>query len=404
MIAVETFTPTAGQARAMKEFQRFMATDVQDWQVFVLCGYAGTGKTTLVRHLVADLVSRHGWSSVRTVAPTGKAASVLSKKGMYATTIHQMLYVPVTYRDEETGRVELTWQLRDLRSELADVRLLVVDEASMVDADLTRDLLQTGIKVLAIGDPFQLPPVRSTGEASEHLLLDHRTAPSAMLDEVTRQALDSPVLWLATQVRESFRLPRGRHGDSVVFSSDEASCLSFTGAAPFIVGRNRTRHAQNHAIRMILGRRGWQPELGDRLICKRNDRKTGLVNGELVIVTDVFPVAPHAEQVQLTIKSEGDPSLEDDNLESTTEQTVSAWTHLFRGEEGEAELKHKPVGVRRYSQELTYGYAITCHASQGSEWPAVVVIDESWCFRNERWRWLYTAITRASDRIAVISG
>lgn len=397
-----TFIPTRGQADVMTLFASFMSVPVEDRQVFTLCGFAGTGKTTLVRHLVNELISEHGHGAVRTIAPTGKAASVLRRRGMDAMTVHKLLYVPTTTYDRETHVASLTWELRDLQLELDGVHLLVVDEASMVDVELTRDLLDTGKKILAIGDPFQLPPVRS-GEAGERLLLDHRTAPDAMLTEVTRQAHDSPVLHLATVIRENRELLRGRYGDSVVLATGDAGGLTFTGESPFIVGRNRTRHAWNHSVRRIIGRQGWEPEPGDRLLCRRNDRRTGLINGEVFIACHVHPVAPSAERVTITIKSELDSSLDDVNLASTMEQDVHAWTHLFRGEEGERELGRKPFGARRQCQELTYGYAITCHASQGSEWPAVVVIDESKVFGADRWRWLYTAITRASERVAVIS-
>jgi exodeoxyribonuclease-5 len=405
---VASFTPTAGQDEAIKRFREFMRTSVDSWQVFSLCGYAGTGKTTLVRYLVDVLRERYGSeddeAAVRVVAPTGKAASVLRAKGFAgATTVHALLYTPITvgkYNDagDYIGQ-ELQFELKLPEME-QNTKLIVVDEASMVDGEMARDLRALRIKILAIGDPFQLPPVRPYGSAAP--LLDENK-PDAMLTEVTRQAGDSPVLHLATVIRQRHVLLRGTIGDSVVCSREQAADLSFTGDAPFIVGLNRTRHMQNHSIRKLLGRKTWEPEIGDRLLCRRNDRRSGLVNGELYQVVHAYPHSQITKRLTLAIRAEGDPSLDDPDVLSTTEREVHAWTHLFQGEDGEAELGRMMLRARRQCQELTYGYAITCHASQGSEWPTVVVIDEGQVFKEYRWRWIYTAITRASERVAVIS-
>lgn len=392
-----TFTPTRGQAAAIRAFKRFLRVSVSVWPVFSLCGFAGTGKTTLVRHLVNELRALYDGeeASVRVVAPTGKAASVLRSKGFPgATTVHALLYQPVTRvrRDEDGTEVgqEVCFELKVPDMEHG-TRLIVCDEASMVDGQMASDLRSLRVKILAIGDPFQLPPVRAYGELPP-LIPDE--SPDAMLTEVTRQAHDSPVLHLATVIREREVPLGGRRGDSIVVPLAEASCLSFTGDAPFIVGLNRTRHAQNWAVRKLLGRTSWAPEVDDRVLCKRNDRRTGMVNGELHLVIQTFARTDISRRLTLKIRNEGDASFE---------REVHAWSHLFQGEEGEAELKRMPHRARRQCQELTYGYAITCHASQGSEWPTVVVIDEGGAFGEYRWRWLYTAITRASERVCVIT-
>lgn len=394
-MTMSTFTPTSGQAEAIRTFSKFMQASYDDWPVFTLCGYAGTGKTTLVKHLIQAVQDDEDSDiAVRVVAPTGKAASVLRTKGFDATTVHSFLYSPRVQirRDDDGNEIgqELLFELKipDMRY---DTRLIVVDEASMVDGEMATDLRTLRVKILAIGDPFQLSPVRPYGGLRP--LLDAER-PDAMLTEVTRQAHDSPVLHLATIIRESQVLRYGRLGDSIVIPKAEASRLSFTGAAPFIVGLNRTRHAQNFAVRKLLGRSDWHPEVDDRLLCRRNDRRTGLVNGELHVVTKTYPSPDITKRVKLTIRLDGDSKLERD---------VTAWTHLFQGEQGETELGRMRMSGRRLCQELTYGYAITCHAAQGSEWPTVVVMNEGGAFGADRWRWLYTAITRASERVAVIS-
>jgi ATP-dependent exoDNAse (exonuclease V) alpha subunit len=405
-----TFTPTAGQEEAIQEFRLFMKTPFSTWPVFTLCGFAGTGKTTLVKHLVDTMRESVSTdvSIVRVVAPTGKASSVLRKKGFTgATTVHALLYTPRVVKKYHTTNTDDSGYAEVIGEELvfslktpdmaAGTKLIVVDEASMVDDEMSRDLLSLGIKILAIGDPFQLPPVKTSTSS----LLDVEK-PDAMLTEVTRQAHDSPVLHLATVIRESQQLLRGRFGDSVVCTKKQADNLSFTGEAPFIVGLNRTRHAQNFSIRQLLGRKSWAPEPGDRLLCRRNDKKTGLINGEIHIVVETFAVSDISRRVTLKIRPETFTSEELVTGQALSRE-VHAWSHLFKGEEGETELGRMRMSARRACQELTWGYAITCHASQGSEWPTVVVMDEGESFREFRWRWLYTAITRASERVAVIS-
>src|SRR6185437_2270083 len=149
------------------------------------------------------------------------------------------------------------------------------------------------------------------------------------------------------------------------------------GVAPFIVGLNRTRHMQNFVVRRILGRASWHPEIGDRLLCRRNDKRAGLINGELHVVTQTFAISDIAKRCTLEIAPEGD--------EDGLRREVTAWTYPFHGEEGEAEMSRMTMRARRQCQELTWGYAITAHASQGSEWPTVVVIDEGEAFGVHRW-------------------
>lgn len=395
------FIPSAGQASTIESFREFMRAPLDTWQVFSLCGFAGSGKTTLVKYLVDTLRDQYDDEdgiAVRVVAPTGKAALVLRTKGFAgATTVHALLYAPsVVGKYDDGGRYvgqELVFELKVPDMEHG-TRLIVVDEASMVTNEMARDLRALRIKILAIGDPYQLPPVTRGRDADFGPSLLNQDRPDAMLTEVMRQAYDSPVLYLATVIRQKQQLLRGTFGESIVCSRDEAEGLSFTGDAPFIVGLNRTRHAQNQAIRQLLGRRDWAPEVGDRLLCRRNDKRTGLVNGELHVVSNVYARSDLSKRLTLGIRGEDEGSFE---------REVHAWTHLFQGEDGEAELGKMMMRARRQCQELTYGYAITCHASQGSEWKTVVVMDEGEVFREFRWRWLYTAVTRASERVAVIS-
>src|SRR6187455_1307048 len=166
-------------------------------QVFRLFGYAGTGKTTLARHIAEDTDG-----DVKFAAFTGKAASVMRGKGCGgASTIHSLIY-----RARESGEEIPSFDLWD-EAPASKAELIAIDECSMVDAELGRDLLSFGKPVLVLGDPAQLPPVKGGGFFTE-------AEPDVMLTEVHRQARDNPIIRLSMTIRDDVRLPLGRHGET----------------------------------------------------------------------------------------------------------------------------------------------------------------------------------------------
>src|SRR5215207_9550939 len=193
-------------------------------QLFRLFGYAGTGKTTLARH-VAEAVE----GEVAFGAFTGKAASVLRQKGCHeASTIHSMIYR--TRESDEGG--PLFAINRSGPASQAD--LIVIDECSMVDAELGRDLLSFGKPVLVLGDPAQLPPVQGGGFFTD-------AEPDVMLTEVHRQAAGSPIIRLSMDVREGRALERGAYGESRVIGRSEIDATAILEADQVLVGTNKTR-------------------------------------------------------------------------------------------------------------------------------------------------------------------
>src|SRR5215475_887427 len=165
-------------------------------QIFRLFGYAGTGKTTLARHVAGGLDGK-----VLYAAFTGKAAQVMRNKGcMGASTIHSLIYKALE-SDEETPSFEL-WD----DAPASKAKLIVIDECSMVDAELGRDLMSFGVPVLVLGDPAQLPPIQGGGFFTEN-------EPDAMLTEVHRQAQNDPIVRMSMDVREGRPLDIGRYGE-----------------------------------------------------------------------------------------------------------------------------------------------------------------------------------------------
>lgn len=404
---------------------------VSDWyhkgdkQVFHFFGFAGTGKTTLAKHLAETIGGR-----VMFAAYTGKAAHVLQTKGCEgACTIHSLIY---RSRDKSKTRLEeLQKELADLlvsigdmekeyidnhpkvrrlnidiqdeiknvnqpmfilnkESEILEADLLVIDECSMVDGQMGQDLLSFGVPILVLGDPAQLPPVGSAGYFTENV------KPDIMLDEIHRQARESPVLRMATDVREGRGLTIGDWGDGS-FVHPFGTKLAQEQVLEFdqlLVGKNRTRHAMNKRVRQFLGFANEQsndlfPVISDRLVCLRNNSELGLLNGALFDVTSVDGVMDG--KVHMTVRSTDDPMKGDVD--------VAALEQHFLGRSKELDEQY---WLRSEGQEFDYGYALTVHKSQGSQWDSVAVFDESWGRKLDRQRWLYTAITRAAERVTVV--
>lgn len=376
-------------------------------QVFRLFGFAGSGKSTLAMHLAQGARGRVEFCSY-----TGKAAHVMRQKGCTdASTIHKLIYHPreksqARLRDlerellqaseagapderlgelrraleEERGNVARPSFALNEMSRVREAALIVVDEVSMVDSRVGTDLLSFGVPVLVLGDPAQLPPVRGGGFFTD-------AEPDVMLEEVHRQALDNPVLAMATTVRQGGRLAVGEYGESRVIRRAALDPAEPLAADQLLVGKNATRHACNKRMReLVHGETGDLPVAGDKLVCTRNNHELGLLNGSLWRATDVMPGAQD-DQVIMTIES-----LEEDR----EALDVEAWTDPLRGLECTL-----PYWARKEAQEFEFGYAMTVHKAQGSQWNDVVVIDEGAVFRENARRWLYTAITRAAERVTV---
>ena len=201
-----------------------------------LFGYAGTGKTTLAR-TIAEGVD----GEVKFAAFTGKAAMVMRSKGCKgASTIHSLIY-----RARESGEEVPDFVLWD-EAPASEAKLIIIDECSMVDADLGRDLMSFGVPVLVLGDPAQLPPIQGGGYFTE-------AEPDAMLTEVHRQAFDNPIVRLSMQVRDGERLAPGDFGDTQVVRRDELDPQRVIDAEQVLVGRNATRRAYNQRMRERRG-------------------------------------------------------------------------------------------------------------------------------------------------------
>lgn len=395
---------TNQQEAALRAVRRWLKKG--DKPYFQLAGYAGTGKTTLAKE-AAQMVD----GDVYFAAYTGKAAHVLKQHGVpNAETIHKLIYNPSSKSKERlrklTGALEaaktadpvdakrvaaLERSVREeeenlhrplfnlnLDSPLRSAALVVVDECSMIDAQMGEDLLSFGCPVLALGDPAQLPPIRGKGFFSGE--------PDVVLTEIHRQARDNPIIELATTVRNGGRLKIGQYGSSNVLRRGDVTADKVgewaLRADQLLVGRNKTRKSSNDRVRQLLGvGTNPFPSAGERLVCLRNNHELGLLNGAQYTAREA---AQEHDDGFLTLSVEnGDGALE----------PVIAHREYFQGGQPD-------YWTIRDAECFDYGYALTVHKAQGSQWDDVLLFDE-W-HGNNRQQWLYTALTRAAERVTVI--
>ena len=343
--------------------------------VFRLFGYAGTGKTTLARH-IAERVD----GKVHFAAFTGKAALVMRSKGCAgASTIHSLIYQP-----RDSGEATPTFELWD-DAPVSRAKLIIIDECSMVDEELGRDLMSFNVPLLVLGDPAQLPPVQGGGYFTN-------ADPDAMLTEVHRQAQDDPIVRLSMQVRAGDRLIPGTYGKTQVVRRDALDPARVLEADQILVGRNATRRAYNTRMRLRRGFADTLPQTGDKLVCLRNNRKKGLFNGGLWLVRE--RKARKSGILTLRLAPEEDLGSEDSHRRAVK---VSVRSECFTGTIEEIVWPQR----KRYD-EFDFGYVLTVHKAQGSQWDDVVLFDESFAFADSRARWLYTGITRAAKRLTVV--
>jgi exodeoxyribonuclease-5 len=376
-------------------------------QPFFLAGAAGTGKTTLARHLAQALG----------VAPvfgayTGKAAHVLRRKGVPASTIHSAIYQPTdnyevrtehravldeiagikssgvwdTEPDARARVAELEAEANALEAALrrptfelnpaspwADADLIVLDEVSMVNTAMARDIESFGVPVLVLGDIEQLPPIEGGGWYT-------RREPDFTLEQVHRQALESPVYALATDIRKGVPWP-----------VEKVSLQRAMDADQIIVWKNATRWNLTEKIREKLGRPKGVPVAGDKVMCLVNNKKDlGIFNGQ------------QFEVVTGDLEGDGDFLLRDDDGK---ERWFAYFSEGFQGLAGEKEMKDKRRAWRGGVGAFTFAQVITAHKAQGSEWDSVYVVDQTaqmWKSTvEEKRRWMYTATSRASTSVTI---
>jgi exodeoxyribonuclease-5 len=345
--------------------------------VFFLAGYGGTGKTTIAK-IIAELCC--GIDHVKFLAPTGKAASRLKQKGCGDTkTLHQFIY-NVRGEDEDGEIIFVAKGALDEKP-----KLIILDEASMV-GEYDRDkILLHRIPLLAIGDPGQVPPVK----AKQVFCLGTQ---DVLLDQIERNA--GNIVRASMFVRQGYKLPLREYDDVVVRAGriPDDHLLTFTGEDGVVIcSYNKTRQLVNTRIRKLLGFTGQLPGVGEKLVCTSNQHGYGIMNGEQGVVISYEPIPEGSEDqdepadmLLLNYRS-----LTDGKIRMAKFNPLS----FDRDEDTAKEAQKSPGG-------FDFGWTLTVHKSQGSEWSRALVIEET--LRGVPYnQMMYTAVTRAIDFLSV---
>jgi exodeoxyribonuclease-5 len=417
---------------------------------FLLTGVAGTGKSTMLPMIVEACAISPEF--VAFCAPTGKAAKVMTAKlkdfgiETRARTIHSYIYRPKALKAEvlernldalKAHRAALLERLKDHPnankdpdlidveksilltekdldkaydnvegpkfslnpdSDIRKMRLVMVDEGSMVGETIADDLRSFGVPILVIGDPGQLPPV---AENPGFLNRD----PDFFLDEIHRQAQDNPIIRLSVQARAGKELKPGRyagaHDDEwaeVVMRGGDRVTYDLDRDAQILVGTNRKRWFITHKLRKALGYTTTGPCAGEPLIVCKNSRSIpDLVNGSFVqCVESVGNLEEGEAYVVVTVEDEFSVTRPLSACQGVFEE------HLFQKKGAASAPKARAFRSRIDGEQLDWGWVITVHKSQGSQWDEVVVHDESGMFHDDAAKHLYTAVTRAAKRLTVV--
>ena len=449
------FEPTYKQDIFFQKIAIFL-TEMENNTIFVLKGYAGTGKTTVISTIVNNLIEIN--KKYVLLAPTGRAAKVIANySNKPAFTIHKKIYFP---KKSSGGGVSFTLQPNKHKN-----TIFIVDEASMI-SDVAADskLYENGsllddlifyiyngqnCKMILLGDTAQLPPVQmevSPALDTDSLALHYdKTVLSIELDEVMRQEEKSGILYNATQLRELLKetfltdiqfkvkgfkdIVRLTDGYDIQDAIQSAYSNYSIEDTCFIVRSNKRANQYNQQIRTRILDKDSELSVGDYLMVVKNnyfwlketDEAGFIANGDIVEVLEIFkfvelygfkfakvkirmvdyPNQKPFETIVLldTITSES-PSL-------TYEESNALYQEVMKDYEGEPQYrKFLKVKNNEYfnALQVKFSYAITCHKSQGGQWNTVF-IEQPYLpdgITVDYVRWLYTAVTRAKDKLYLI--
>ena len=381
-----------------------------DQQMFLVGGLAGTGKTTLLGKLVDALANEK--TRMLCCTFTGKAASVLSKKlnGYPVTTIHKPLYRPIPPDESEVKELEeLLFDDPDnesLQERKADAvkryneagvvfdfigkgnidsdDLIIIDEASMVSETIRDDLLSTGARILFVGDHGQLPPVKSHRWFSDY---------DQVLETIHRQAADNPIIRLSKIIRETGGFGKETKTEGYEIKPfKQVDHAQFNDFGQMLTGKNNTRREINRITRAMKGFDPGGLHSGEKIICLKNQGGKG---GEDVYLNGVQGVTTSP------LNSVFGDDFINMNYDGELRENVPVYTgHL---DENYVNVNHPAWYEIKHLREFDYGYGITVHKSQGSEWDNGLVIDDGMFYNNpeDRKRWLYTAVTRFKEHVVI---
>lgn len=385
------------QLRAIKMAREWFKTgDFIRNPIFVIGGYAGTGKSTVLNQVLCELNIPN--YKVAYVTYTGKAAVVLRKKGLNAITIHKLIYQ--TMKTTSSGKP--SFKLK--RHIPPNIELICIDELGMVPNNMMLDLLKFNVPILGLGDPGQLSPIYG-----ENFFI--RNA-DVFLTEVFRQSGDSSLLKAATDIRNDIDIYTQKYSDDVKIFNITNFKGNILDYDQILCSANKNRRTINVKCRELMKIKSKIPIKGEKVICQMNNFNESysykgtsievcLVNGLTgILLTDSVEISDGV--IFFMFGPDGMPGLSIPVIarKDTFEDNYEDWDIVKDKRKQGLELKFY---ADKIVNDFDFGYCITCHKSQGSEWENVLVYDD--CFyhnKDDYKRWLYTAVTRAKKQVTIV--
>jgi len=361
-------------------------------QWFAYSGAAGTGKTTCIQ----EFIERIGLDQSEYIccAYVGKAVLNLQRHELPACTIHSLIYdpiidmAPIEGRFNEDGSQKYKMLFRFLLKETLpeNYRLIIVDEATMVNNDLRDKLLSFNLPVVFIGDMNQLPPIFGISEVMMY--------PDYCLTQIMRQSENDPIVILSQMVLHDQEIPLGQYGISEVVTDFDITLDSLDEFGMMLCAKNATRDSLNrHIIRDLLRRPDEAPFIGAKVVNRQNDWDrevdgVSLTNGLIGYITNFTKRSNYKGYYKIDFRPDFmTGEFEDLKIDKT-------YFHMNYGE-------RKNYGISRYNK-FEFAYWITVHISQGSEANNVLFLDEYLWDRELTQKLQYTAITRAKEKIVIV--
>jgi len=355
------------------------------WRAY--SGAAGTGKTFTVKRFI----DRMGFTEDEYIccAYVGKAVLNLQKQNLQAKTIHSLIYHTVITREEDPDepgkfRLKMNFILKDKLDD--NLRLIIVDEATMVNNDMRDKLLSFGLPIIFIGDMNQLPPIFGVSEVMLY--------PDFVLDKIMRTAEDDPIVQLSQMVLNEKPILPGNYGNCRVITEHPIDGSLLDDYDIILCGKNATRDRLNTIIlRDLLHRKDSIPFVGAKVVNRQNDWDImvdgiSLTNGLIGYITDVRRGTAYRGYYSVDFRPDF-MTKDFEDLKVDREYIRANYS------------QRKAFGMSRF-EKFEYAYAITVHISQGSEFPRVLFIGESFWDREMTMKLWYTAITRATQQLTIV--
>lgn len=376
-------------------------------ELITLGGFAGTGKTFLIAETIKTFTEKHNKRrpNIAFCAFTGKASMVMREKLTaagalnnetivweegegkekqnkridkdYCGTIHSLMYKPIV-----ENHVIVGWEKLDF----LPYEFIVVDEASMVPQDVYTDLASYGIPIVAVGDHGQLPPVRDTFNLMER--------PQLRLEKIHRQAADNPIIKLSMMAREEGHIPFGEYGEFVskIHGREMLENMSPHNDLMILCASNHVRISINKLFRRKKGLFSDEPVPGDKLICLKNNKRSGIYNGMTGTMVSVEDWG--ANHYHSKIRMDGVVPFDYEG---------QILRKQFNSRKGPSDWQ-KEMDWREVKDCFDFGYCLTVHKAQGSESPMVILCEEHLKFMDDNiWRrWLYTGVTRSKEKLLIL--